>query len=123
MRPEDAFHLTVASMLTLIIAPPGEISELGVYWFSIEHRNAKSAFEGAMRKARGVVAGIPDIQIGHEGRTFWIELKAGNGSLSSAQRDLHGVIQAARQKVAICRTLDGIISFLDQNAIPHRGIC
>jgi hypothetical protein len=56
-----------------------------VWWTGVDHANAKSRMTGALRKARGVKAGIPDLHVLYRGRSIWIELKAPTGSVSDEQ--------------------------------------
>ncbi|MDF7673518.1 VRR-NUC domain-containing protein [Acetobacteraceae bacterium ESL0709] len=123
---EDDLHKAVASLLTVIIAEQGKLSPLGVWWCSIEHRNAKSAREGARRKRRGVIAGIPDIMIGYDHRSFWIELKTDKGTLSTTQKCFHAVLRASGHVVDVCRSLEDVRACLEANRIPVQriaGIC
>ncbi len=120
-RTEDDLHKHVARILTYAVAPPGKLSGDGVYWCSIEHRNARSRIEGALRKARGVVAGVPDILIGYRNRTYWVELKRHDGTRSKSQIALHPVLEACGQPVGLCRTPDEVIAFLERHGIPVKA--
>ncbi|GEM17993.1 hypothetical protein [Gluconobacter oxydans] len=120
-RTEDSLHAHVARLLTVAIAPPGTLSASGAFWCSIEHRNARNRLEGALRKSRGVVAGIPDIQIGYQGRTYWIELKRHDGSRSKAQKALHPVLEACGQPVGLCRSPEEVFGFLKKHGVPVRA--
>lgn len=119
--PEDAEHLALARALTVLIAPPGMLSPAGVAWWSTEHRNAAGAAEGARRKARGVVAGIPDVCIRVGPRSYHIELKRKGGRSSPEQRVFHSVLRALGDEVAICEGADAAIAQLAEWCVPMRG--
>lgn len=108
---EDEIHEAVARVLD--IALPA-----GACWFSIEHRNARDAAEGAMRKRRGVRAGIPDITIIHGRVVHYIELKTRTGALSSAQVDMRDRLLAAGALWALCRSVDDVLRQLRDWGIP-----
>jgi hypothetical protein len=86
----------------------------------MELRNAKGIAEGARRKARGCIAGLPDIWIAHQGRVRCIELKAMSGRLSDSQKWLHPKLEAAGIPVAVCRSLDEVLEHLADWQIPTR---
>lgn len=56
--------------------------------FAIPNGGARSAITGAMLKAEGVAAGVPDLFLAHPAggwHGMFLELKAGRGALSAAQ--------------------------------------
>lgn len=59
--------------------------------------------------------GIPDIIACHGGHVAMVELKAGNGKLSTAQRDCHAELTAAGVPVATCWTFDSAVNFVTSN--------
>jgi hypothetical protein len=77
-HPEQAIQNALADHLRARAAS-------GTYWF---HRH-RTAIEGAILKACGVQAGTPDLILIKEGRTYGLELKAGNGRVSPAQALAH----------------------------------
>lgn len=63
----------------------------------------------AMRlKAEGVTAGVPDLQIPFF--NLWIEMKAGGGSLSPVQREMHERLRGQGQTVVTCFSTDEAIN-------------
>nr|WP_321985353.1 VRR-NUC domain-containing protein [uncultured Lichenicoccus sp.] len=119
---EDDVHEAVAETLAVAIAPPGTRSPSDVLWFSIEHRNAKSAREGAARKRRGVVRGIPDILVMHGRRYLWVELKRPkDGEVSKEQKRLHLAIRSMGGAVAICTSAQQVLAYLHQEGVPMRA--
>jgi hypothetical protein len=117
-RPEDLFHTLVARWLTEAIAPAGKRSKHGVLWFSVETRGKRSLAEGARNKARGCIAGVPDIDIYHQGRAFKIELKAPKGTSTDTQVRLHHELVQCGVPVLVARELDMIMSALTEWGIP-----
>jgi hypothetical protein len=117
---EDQLHEAVAQFLAVAIAPPGERSEAGVLWFSVEHRNARSEAEGAARKRRGVVAGIPDVWVFHASRMIPIELKTTTGRTSAEQIGLHGRLAVVGTPVEVCRTVEAVAAHLEACGVPMR---
>jgi len=103
-RPEQDVQRAVAEHLRLRRAP-------GVYWFHPANGGARTAIEGAILKACGVRAGVPDIICIRDGKTFALELKAPTGRLSDAQRIAHDEMRAAGAEVA---TVVGIDAALEQ---------
>ncbi|UMM63112.1 VRR-NUC domain-containing protein [Aristophania vespae] len=123
---EDALHKSVASLLSTIIAEQGTLSTQGVWWCSIEHRNAKSSREGAFRKKRGVIAGIPDIVIGYDQRAYWIELKTAEGIVSKVQKAFHNVLTSSGHVIKVCRSIEDVRTFINDHHIPTQriaGLC
>ncbi len=122
VTPEDDIHLSIRKALDVFIAPPGVASDAGVVWFTIEHRNAASVMEGAARKGRGVVAGVPDIIVHCPiGRAVYLEVKAHKGVLSPAQKTLHAALAKAWVSVTVVYSVDDAIAALRAQGVPMRG--
>lgn len=122
---EDAIHEAVSDALTLAIAPPGVSSADGVLWWTCEHRNARDATEGARRKRRGVVAGIPDVHVFSRGTPIMIELKRPGytrSAVSDAQRERHAELQKAGVQTFIATSFEDVLRALRTMAVPIRGI-
>lgn len=122
VRHEDKLHTDVAKWLTAAIGHPGEASAtLGVMWLSLETRAKRSLREGAANKARGCVAGVPDIEIvQYPGRCFKIELKSAKGVVSDQQRKLHKEYRILGIPVAVCRSIDDVRAALLGWGVPTR---
>ncbi len=75
--------------------------------FAIPNGGARNAITGAMLKAEGVLAGVPDLFLavpagGRHG--LFIELKRRQGGkVSQAQKDMLEALQGAGYMTAICR--------------------
>ncbi len=68
----------------------------------------------------GLRAGTPDIVLCWRGRLVGIELKAGRGRMSPAQREAHDAITLSGGVVTTCRTLDEVAAFLATLGVPSR---
>ncbi len=98
-RPEQALHRAVFEHICWR-------GRAGTFAFHPANGGARSGIEAAIMKGFGVVAGVPDLIIIHNGRVFGLELKAANGRLSPAQRDVHERLRAAGAEVAVAVGLD-----------------
>ncbi len=87
--PEHKFQVAIKKYLDLAIGPPGVLSPDGVFWMSIDtphntprvnaSTGKKYDLEGQMRKARGCVRSVPDMEFQWGDQPFQrgkIELKA-----------------------------------------------
>ncbi len=88
-------------------------------WYTTIGHGGGGQMRGMILKGMGLKAGVPDLIIVHDGRAFWLELKAGT-SLSAVQREIHASLDAAGSKVATCRSLDDVIAALTSWGIPLR---
>ena len=61
---------------------------------------------GRVLKGTGLRAGMPDLEIMYDGVTYRVELKTGTVPLSDAQIATHAALRAAKQPVAVVRSLD-----------------
>lgn len=117
---EDQVHQSVHDALCTLIAPPGVASQDGVVWWTVEHR-AYGAIQGAQRKRRGVVRGIPDLHFYHNGRCLLVELKRGpKETFSQSQKELRGALAKAGVPVELAHSIHGVLGALSAHGIPHR---
>jgi hypothetical protein len=85
----------------------------GVFWFHAA-QNPRSAIHGAMLKAIGLRAGVPDIVCIREGQAYGLEIKTETGRLSAAQRIAHAEMTAAGAEVAVAHGIDEALAVLQQ---------
>lgn len=104
-RPEDALQRTVCALFDQAL-PDDAV------YFAIPNGGGRSKVEAAIFKATGVKAGIPDLCVIWKERAFFIELKAKGKYLSSAQRDMHTRLAAAKCAVRTCRSVDEVSEFM-----------
>ncbi len=129
-KPEDVLHRAVVMYLRRAIGHEGVTNDAGVMWWSWESRNVgknmvtKSGrtinLEALNRKARGCIAGLPDIIVLCRGRFLGIELKAGS-AVSPAQKELHKNIIAAGGYVDIDLTVENVQRSLQLWGCPLRA--
>ncbi len=112
-RDETKLQIAVATYLNRCL---GE----GTAWCHVPNGGARSLLQGQIFKAMGVKAGQPDIEIVWQGRAYFLELKAGKGTVSEAQRYRHAELIAAGCPVAVCRSLDAVRAQIFAWGIPIR---
>jgi hypothetical protein len=85
----------------------------GTFAFHVPLGGARSGIEAAIMKGLGVVAGVPDILIIHDGHVYALELKAPGGRLTPTQRDAHARLRAAGAQVATATGLNEALHQLE----------
>lgn len=85
----------------------------GVFAFHVPNGGKRGKIEGAIFKALGVVAGVPDIIAIHQCRVYALELKADFGKVSEAQLDAMRGMQTAGAIVAAAYGLDDALHKLE----------
>ena len=114
---EESLQHTVADYLARCVpAPPA-----GPWWTAVNPILAKSRAAAGISKAMGLKARTPDIVMCWKGRMVGIELKAGRGGVSPAQRETHDAITLAGGVVTTCRSLDDVAAFLATLGVPSRA--
>ena len=73
-----------------------------------------------MRKARGVVAGIPDLWVFHDRRVLPIELKRHDGVVSKEQERLHATLNGSGVATEVCRSVEEVLEHLREMGVPMR---
>jgi hypothetical protein len=105
-RPEQAIQRALLGHLAVRSAP-------NLYAFAVEAGGYRRPIEAAVLKGLGVIAGVPDLVIVHEGRCFALELKVDGGRLSEAQKVSHAALRRAGAEVAVAHGLDAAIKQLE----------
>ena len=106
-QPEAAVQRAIFAHIRLRLAP-------GAFAFHCPNGGARRPIEVAILKGLGVTPGIPDIIAVKGGRMFALELKAGTGRLSDAQRAAHDALRAAGAEVATADSLDAALRQLEE---------
>ncbi len=101
---ESRVHRAVARFLDLAL--PADC-----WWTTIGHGGGGKV-RGAKLKAAGLKAGAPDILIVYRGQALFIELKGPKGRLSPVQHETHYQIGEAGARVAMCRSVDEVETYL-----------
>jgi hypothetical protein len=78
--------------------------------FHIANERKTSPREGAILKAKGVVAGVPDYVINYKGKTYYFELKTEIGTISPSQKKVHESLKKQGFEVRIIRSLKEFIN-------------
>ena len=92
------------------------------FWTAID-TVARSATAGAMRKRRGVRAGLSDVIIWYRGRTYCIELKGPYGQCRPAQRlTREQMLRAGVSGWWFCRTAESVLVVLADNGVKFRTL-
>jgi hypothetical protein len=85
--------------------------------FAIPNGGARDARTGAMLKAEGVRAGVPDLQlITLSGSILFIEMKTDKGAVSKAQKEFIQKLNNCGQQVQVCRSFSDFETFIN-------GVC
>ena len=80
----------------------------------------RTCVEGAILKAIGTVAGVPDIICIFEGRCYALELKAERGRVTDVQRVVHERLREAGAHVAVAHGIDQALAQLEAwNLLRH----
>jgi hypothetical protein len=117
---EPVLHKQIADAFRVELAAPGRISRHGVVWWSVDMAAYAGTVPG-IRTGRGCIAGVPDIVVLWRGRALFIEVKASDGLLSSAQQDVATAILAQGGAFGIAFDSTSALSLLDHWQIPRRG--
>jgi hypothetical protein len=96
--PEGAIQSAVFAHLRARGAP-------GLFAFHPANGGYRKPIEAAILKGLGVVAGVPDVIIIHNGRVFCLELKAEGGRATDKQL---ACIAALRDAGALCSIAEGL---------------
>ena len=115
---EPVLHKQIADTFRIEIAPPGRVSRDGVCWWSVDIAAYAGSVPG-IRTSRGVIAGIPDMIILHQGCAYFLELKAEDGMLSPAQCNVGAAILVAGARYGVARSAEEAIEHLDAWSIPR----
>ncbi len=114
---EQSLQRAVADYLAWCVpAPPS-----GPWCTAVNPIPVKSRAAAGISRAMVLRAGTPDFVLCWKGRLVGIELKAGRGRMSPAQRETHETITLAGGVVTTCRSLDDVAAFLATLGVPSRA--
>jgi hypothetical protein len=74
----------------------------------------RNRIEAARFKAMGVVPGVPDVLLLHEGRLRGLELKRKGGRLTPTQVACHAAMRRAGAEIAVAYDVDEALAQLQQ---------
>jgi hypothetical protein len=115
---EPMLHKQIADSLRIEIAPPGRVSLHGVTWWSVDMAAYAGTVPG-IRTGRGCIAGVPDMIVLYRGTAFFLEVKALDGVLSSAQQTVGIAILMTGAHYGVVRNASEAIALLDEWEIPR----
>jgi hypothetical protein len=105
-QPEAAIQRAVFLHLRTRAAP-------GVFAFHPANGGFRKPVEAAIMKGLGVVAGVPDVFIVHNGRCFAIELKAAGCRATEAQLACIAALREAGAFTCVAEGLDRALRTLE----------
>lgn len=115
---EPVLHKQIADSLRIEIAPPGRVSLHGVTWWSVDMAAYAGTVPG-IRTGRGCIAGVPDMIVLYRGTAFFLEVKASDGILSTAQQVVAVAILITGAHYGVVRNAGEALEQLDEWEIPR----
>lgn len=74
--------------------------------FAIPNGGSRHRLEAINLKKEGVLAGVPDLQIITQGKTFFIEMKTPKGKQTPTQKEMQNKIQTLGFDYFVCRSFE-----------------
>jgi hypothetical protein len=105
-QPETLIQKALVAHLKVRATP-------GVFWFAIPNGGVRSKVEAAIMKATGTRAGMPDMGFVHEGRPYFLEVKAEERRPTKHQLKAIDEINAAGGFACIAYGIDAAIRCLE----------
>jgi hypothetical protein len=105
-RPEDAIQRAVFQHIRAC-------GVAGLVAIHVPNGGFRRLTEAKILVGLGVTAGVPDILLWHDGKSFALELKAGAGQVSSAQVEMLNRLANAGVATAVCCGLDSALVTLE----------
>ena len=93
-----------------------------VLFFAVPNEGRRSYTAAARHKLLGMVAGVPDLVLVHEGRALFFEVKAPDGRLRPAQKLFLERAHAAGAKAAVVRSIDDVRAALQAWGVPTKDV-
>ena len=85
--------------------------------FAVPNGGSRDKREAARLKWQGVLAGVPDVLVILDGRTFGIEFKAPKGKLSDAQKAIADRFHENGCPWTVARSLDDVEAFFADHQV------
>ena len=114
LGPEDRIQISILEYLEAV-APH-------VLCFAVPNEGRRSWTAAARHKLLGMVAGVPDRVLVHEGRALFFEVKAPKGVVSANQKAFIKQAHAVGAKTAVVRSIDDVRAALKAWGIPTREV-
>lgn len=106
MQPEQIIQKAVVLHLRARGVP-------GLVFIHVPNGGKRHPIEGKIFKAMGVVAGVPDLLLWHNGRSYALELKTPKGRETETQVNMRLQLQRAGVETGIAYGMDAAISVLE----------
>jgi hypothetical protein len=106
MRPEQAIQRAIVQHWQVRKAP-------GAFMFAVPNGGYRSKIEAAIMRSTGTVAGIPDLCIIHEGKSYFLELKAPGGRPTVKQLECIEALNLAGAYCCVAEGLDRALACLE----------
>lgn len=103
-HPETELQKAVINFIRLALP--------GCVCFHVPNGGARSKREAAILKAMGILPGIPDVWVIYGGQVLTIELKAGKGKTTEAQRQILADLEHHGCNVGVARSLNEVEALL-----------
>jgi hypothetical protein len=106
-RPEDGIQRAVLEHLRLR-------GPRTAYYFHVANGGGRLPVEAAILRGLGVQAGVPDLIIIHDGKTYGLELKADGSKPTKFQIEAQDAMRTAGAEVAVAVGLDAALQQLER---------
>jgi len=94
----------------------------GLFVFHYPAGGWRSPVEAAIFKSLGVIAGIPDILIIHQGKLYALELKNIGGQTTAAQIETQALMNAAGAVVVTTYGIDAALKWLEAQGLLRPNV-
>ena len=112
-RPEQAIQKALFEHLRMRGVP-------GLVAIHVPNGGFRKPVEAKILKGLGVIPGVPDVLLWHDGKSFAIELKSESGRATELQLEMLDRLSQAGVFTAVCHGLDKALAVLEFWA-PLRG--
>jgi hypothetical protein len=112
---EDSIHKSILRYLRMVLPS---------HWLIYHTPNGGSRhpIEAANMKGLGVIAGVPDLTIIGDGKTFFMEVKSKSGRVQPSQRMFMGKLEKNGIEYAVVRSIDDAKACLQAWGLPSREV-
>ncbi|MDA8052028.1 MAG: VRR-NUC domain-containing protein [Rhodospirillales bacterium] len=90
----------------------------GVWWTMVDAFGPFRPWIVALRRARGIRSGVPDLLLLHRGRLTAIEMKTSAGRLTESQKTMRPELLAAGARWFCCYSVEAVLQVLKRLRVP-----